>query len=67
MSPLELFSDEFENLIARAAPGVVALEHRRGHGTGLVFTPDGHVLTNAHVAFGTRSMRVRFHDGSTAM
>jgi serine protease Do len=65
VSPLELFSDELEGLIARAAPGVVALEHRRGHGTGLAFTPDGHVLTNAHVAFGARTMRVRFHDGSS--
>ena len=47
MSPLELFSDELENLIARSAPGVVALEHRRGHGTGLIFTPDGHLLTKS--------------------
>jgi serine protease Do len=66
MSPLELFSDELENLIAKAAPGVVALEHRRGHGTGLAFTPDGHILTNAHVAEGARSIRVRFHDGQLA-
>ncbi len=66
MSPLELFSDELEGLIARAAPGVVALEHRRGHGTGIALTPDGHILTNAHVVAGTRSVRVRFHDGQTA-
>ena len=30
MNPLELFSDELEKLVERAAPSVVALEHRRG-------------------------------------
>ena len=66
MSPLELFSDELENLVGRAAPGVLALEHRRGHGTGVTFTPDGYALTNAHVVQGGRHIRLRFHDGETA-
>ena len=34
MNPLELFSNELETLVTRAAPGVVALEHRRGNGRG---------------------------------
>ena len=63
MNPLELFSDELEKLVERAAPGVIAIEDRRGHGTGLMFTPDGFALTNAHVAKRQRSMRLRFHDG----
>jgi S1-C subfamily serine protease len=63
MNPLELFSDELEKLVQSAAPGVVAIEDRRGHGTGLLFTPDGYALTNAHVAKRQRSMRVRFNDG----
>jgi serine protease Do len=66
MSPLELFSDELEQLVTRVAPGVVALEHRRGHGTGLGLTPDGFVLTNAHVVQGQRSLRVRFFDGEAS-
>jgi serine protease Do len=49
MNALELFSNELETLVTRAAPGVVALEHRRGNGTGLGLTPDGFVLTNEHV------------------
>ncbi|MFT3835816.1 MAG: trypsin-like peptidase domain-containing protein [Myxococcaceae bacterium] len=65
MNPLELFSDELESLVGRTAPGVVALEHRRGHGTGIAFTPDGYVLTNAHVVRGVRQSRVRFSDGQT--
>jgi S1-C subfamily serine protease len=63
MSPLELFSDELETLVERVAPGVVAIEHRRGHGTALTLTSDGYVLTNAHVVDGTTRLRVRFHDG----
>jgi S1-C subfamily serine protease len=66
MNPLELFSDELEKLVQRAAPGVIALEDRRGHGTGVAFTPDGYALTNAHVVRQQRSMRVRFHDGEQA-
>src|SRR6185369_8516919 len=63
VSPLELFSDELELLVARAAPGVVALERRRGNGTGVAFTPDGYVLTNAHVVQGANRVSLRFHDG----
>ena len=63
MSPLELFSDELENLVERAAPSVVALEHRRGHGTGLTLSADGFVLTNAHVVQASSRPLVRFHDG----
>jgi serine protease Do len=63
MSPLEQFSDSLEELVARTAPGVVALEDRRGHGTGFVLAPDGVVLTNAHVVHGSPRPTVRFHDG----
>jgi S1-C subfamily serine protease len=64
VSPLELFSDELETLVSRSAPGVVALEHRKGNGTGLFFTDEGHVLTNAHVVQGARSLKLRTHDGT---
>jgi serine protease Do len=65
MSPLELFSDELEALVQQAAPGVVAVELRRGHGTGLALSPDGFLLTNAHVVQDAARVRVRFHDGAT--
>ena len=64
MNPLELFSDELEKLVERAAPSVVALEHRRGHGTGLAMSADGFVLTNAHVVQASARPMVRFHDGA---
>ncbi len=66
MSPLELFSDELETLVTKAAPGVVAIEHRRGNGTGLGLSPDGLVLTNEHVVRAAGRVRVRFSDGETS-
>lgn len=52
--------------MARAAPSVVALEHGRGHGTGVVLDDAGAVLTCAHVVDPSARLRVRFHDGSLA-
>ena len=63
VSPLELFSDELEALVQKAAPGVVALEQGKGSGTGVAIAPDGYVLTNAHVVQAGGTIRARFHDG----
>jgi serine protease Do len=52
MSLLSQLSRELEELVARTAPGVVGVEHRRGQGSGLVLAADGYVLTNAHVVAG---------------
>ncbi len=66
MTSLQQFSDDLEALVERSAPGVVAIEHRRGHGTGVVLAPDGYVLTNAHVVRGAKGVEVRFSDGARA-
>ncbi|HEX3776496.1 MAG TPA: trypsin-like peptidase domain-containing protein [Polyangiaceae bacterium] len=52
MSRLSDFSDELEGLVATAAPSVVAVEHGRGQGSGIIVSSDGYVVTNAHVVHG---------------
>jgi hypothetical protein len=64
MKLLEQFSDDLEALVARASPAVVGVEHGRGHGTGLLLTPDGYLITNHHVVRGARKLRVRLHTGA---
>jgi serine protease Do len=56
---LQAFSADVAGLVARAAPAVVGVEHRRGQGSGVVLAQDGYLLTNAHVARGGGPLRVR--------
>jgi S1-C subfamily serine protease len=59
LTGLATLSQELADLVARAAPGVVGVEHRRGQGSGIVLAQDGWILTNAHVARGGGPLRVR--------
>lgn len=59
MTALAALSQDLADLVARAAPGVVGVEHRRGQGSGIVLAQDGWVLTNAHVARGRGPLRIR--------
>jgi S1-C subfamily serine protease len=70
---LDAYSRAVVGAIELVGPAVVKLDvtttvrgHRRdGSGSGLVFAPDGLVLTNCHVVEGASSIRVRFADGAT--
>lgn len=63
-SILSQLSHELEQLVAKTAPSVVAVEQGRGQGTGVVIAGDGYVLTNSHVARGNpRTLRVRLPTG----
>ena len=65
MSALAQLSHDLASLVARAAPSVVGLGHRRGQGSGMVLAADGYVLTNSHVARAAGSLGVRLADGVT--
>ena len=73
---LDAYSRAVSGVVERTAPAVVSVEvhHRRsergtgpresqGHGSGFVFTPDGFILTNSHVAHGATKTDVAFPDG----
>jgi S1-C subfamily serine protease len=58
MNALQAFSHDLETLVARAAPSVVGVRARRGGAAGLVFAPDGYVLTNDHVVRRAAEVKV---------
>src|SRR5438552_6362438 len=63
--------DAFSTVVVRVAeklrPAVVNLRGPRGRGegsgSGILFTPDGFLLTNHHVVHGNERVRVRLQDG----
>ncbi|HTU23683.1 MAG TPA: trypsin-like peptidase domain-containing protein [Gemmataceae bacterium] len=63
--------DAYSNVVIRVAemlrPAVVNLRagrgRREGSGSGILFTPDGLLLTNHHVVAGQERVRVRLGDG----
>lgn len=66
--------DAYSNVVVRVAemlrPAVVNLRagrgRREGSGSGILFTPDGYLLTNHHVVQGSERVRVRLGDGREA-
>src|SRR5579862_8498431 len=66
---LDAYSTAVTGVVARAAPSVLhlAVETARGlagSGSGIVFTPDGYVLTNSHVVSGARRITATLSDGA---
>src|SRR6516164_6198610 len=64
---LDAFSRVVVTVAEMIRPAVVNLRAGRGRGegsgSGILFTPDGFLLTNHHVVQGTRRVRVRLNDG----
>jgi S1-C subfamily serine protease len=74
---LDAYSASVIRAVERAAPAVVGIRRRSakapgqdavvdGSGSGVVIAPDGYILTNYHVAHGSRSFEVAFHDGGAS-
>lgn len=60
--------DAYSRVVVRVSeqlrPAVVNLRGRgEGSGSGILFTPDGFLLTNHHVVRGQKKLRVRLTDG----
>jgi S1-C subfamily serine protease len=69
---LDAYSAAVVKVVEDVGPAVVSIARRSsrgptGAGSGLAFTPDGYVLTNAHVVGDgrTRDLEIGFVDGST--
>jgi S1-C subfamily serine protease len=65
---LDAFSRVVVTVSERLRPAVVNLRvgrgARGGSGSGVLFAPDGYLLTNHHVVQGSETVRVRMSDGT---
>src|SRR5579883_2848797 len=74
---LDAYSRAVTGVVERVGPAVVSItisgqrqssrrpEQAEGSGSGVLFTPDGYILTNAHVVRGSRSVKVELMNGNT--
>src|SRR5918911_2057363 len=63
---LDAYSAVVTHVAAELTPRVAALRVGQGAGSGVVFTDDGYVLTNAHVVAGATGGTAAFADGTSA-
>jgi S1-C subfamily serine protease len=66
-APLDAYSRTVIEVVERVGPAVAHVDaghgRRAGTGSGFLFTPDGYLLTNAHVVRGASEVQVSFADG----
>jgi S1-C subfamily serine protease len=62
---LDAYSHAVVSAVDAVGPAVVHIDAGRGGGSGVVFTPDGLILTNDHVVGSGTGVKVVFADGRT--
>jgi S1-C subfamily serine protease len=65
VSALAELSEDIERVVRETSPSVVAVEHQRGQGSGIVIASDGYVVTNSHVVRGAAPLSVRTASGES--
>src|SRR5207253_4038374 len=61
---LDAYSHAVTSVVDAVGPAVVSVSLPRGGGSGVVFTPDGYLLTNAHVVGRAGAVKIGLNDGS---
>ena len=69
---LDAYSNAVVSAVEKSSPAVVSISTQRGgwlrqggNGSGFVFTPDGFILTNSHVASKAEKITVQFMNGES--
>jgi S1-C subfamily serine protease len=62
---LDAYSRAVVGAVERVAPAVVKIDVARGSGSGVIFTPDGFILTNNHVVGKDTGINVTMATGKT--
>ena len=65
-SLLDAYSSAVIHAVETVGPAVVKIDAARGGGSGVLFTPDGLILTNSHVVDGAGALTVVMTDGRSS-